>query len=90
MEAYYSIQEYPADLQKKDAPPLQGLTVDGRLVAVTLRDDRRAMPSHLFRLVDLMNPQYIPFCAFGDKPQLFVNAVVYGLIQPGKLQRDFR
>ena len=89
MEAYYSIQEYSADPQKKDAPPLQGFMVDGRLVAVALRDDREAMPSRLFRIPDLMNPEYIPFCAFGDKPQLFINAVVYGLIQPGKLQRHF-
>jgi hypothetical protein len=58
MGSHYTIDDYyEAPRQANDAP-VDGLQVDGRLVAVTLRSRRR---------------------------EVFVNAVVFGLIQPGGL-----
>jgi len=70
MDAYYTIAEYyPAPRQAND-PPLQGLELDGRLVAVTQY---------------IEGSPWVFLSATSHKPELFVNSVVYGLIQPSKL-----
>ena len=74
MEAYFSILEYPSTLQEADNSPLQGLEIDGRLVAVTLLD---------------FSPSCGQICIFSCHPRLFINSMIYGLIQAGKKGRHY-
>ena len=66
MQAYYPIQEHLPAPGSRSGPPLLGLELNGRLLAVA-RGERHNAGAFL-------NAQ--------KSPELFVNAVVYGLIQP--------
>ena len=66
MEAYYGIRDHQPAPGSRPDPPLLGLELNGRLLAVA-RGERRDSGA---------------FLSAQRSPELFVNAVVYGLSQP--------
>ena len=68
MDAYFTISDFQPAPRHGNDPPLEGLEVDGRLVAVA--------PFVELKPRDFLGPH---------RPELFVNAVFYGLAQSTNL-----
>ena len=74
MGAYHSLGQYTPSARGVGEPPLRGLEVDGRLVAVSLSET---------------HPSCSRICPFSCDPALFANAAAYGLIQAGNLGKVY-